>query len=447
MFKNIKSIKAMLSFLFCKPSIFLVMLLCFITKTVFAGALEDYVSQPDPHYNWKLTERKKDSWGTLARLELVSQHWRNQFWSHHLIVARPREVRNPKIALLLIAGDGEGEKYIERLKMLAQRAGAVTAAITQIPNQPLYNGLKEDALIAFTFAQFLKTGDDTWPLLFPMVKSAVRGMDTIQAYAQRAFQQRIEGFVVAGASKRGWTTWLVGALDPRVKGLVPMVIDMLNMKQQLLWAEKVYGKQSEKINDYTELGLHQNQDNPAMVKLRSWVDPYAYRLRYTMPKLLLLGTNDPYWVVDSLRHYWNDLPEPKLIFQTPNAGHDLDGGKEAMQTLAAFFQMIADGQRLPKVKWKLQEGTTGEAGVKVMGDQPVRKIRLWLATSVDRDFRNDHWSSRNLKILPDSHQAAAKVNIPKQGYRAYLFEIEMATSAGYVYKLSTEARVIPDDIK
>jgi PhoPQ-activated pathogenicity-related protein len=447
--ENIKNVKVISFFLLCRTCMaaFLAMLLFLLTKAAFAGALEDYVRRADPHYNWKLTEQQKDSWGTLTYLELVSQHWRNQFWSHHLIVARPSEVRNPKIAFLLIAGDGKGKKYIRQLKMLAQRAGAVTAALTQVPNQPLYNGLKEDALIAFSFAQFLKTSDETWPLLFPMVKSVVRGMDTIQAFVQQEFQQQIGGFVVTGASKRGWAAWLVGALDPRVKGLAPMVIDMLNMKQQLLWAEKVYGRQSEKINDYTKLNLHQNQEHPAMAKLRHWVDPYEYRLHYTMPKLLLLGTNDPYWVVDSLRHYWKDLPGPKLIFQTPNAGHDLDGGKEAMQTLAAFFQMIADGQRLPTIEWKLPKDATEESSVKVVSDQAVRGIRLWMATSVDRDFRDNHWSSRNLKILSGSNHATAKVNIPKQGYRAYLFEVEMTTLAGYVYKLSTEARVIPDGIK
>ena len=32
-----------------------------------------------------------------------------------------------------------------------------------------------------------------------------------------------------GASKRGWTTWLVGAVDPvRVKGIVPIVLDAIN---------------------------------------------------------------------------------------------------------------------------------------------------------------------------------------------------------------------------
>lgn len=426
---------------------FLLLLLFLAPHTTLAGALEDYVNQPDPHYAWRLINQKEEQWGTLARLELVSQRWHNHTWRHHMIVVQPRENRNPGIALLLVAGDGSGKAYIKQLKMLAERAGAVTAVIMQVPNQPLYNGLTEDALIAFTLAKFLKTGDATWPLLFPMVKSTVRAMDAVQAFSQKALQQKIKGFVVTGASKRGWTTWLTAAVDPRVKAIAPMVFDMLNMKQQLAWAKRVYGGQSKKINDYTERNLHQNQDSPAKAKLRGWIDPYTYRLRYTMPKLLLLGTNDPYWVVDSLRYYWDELPPPKLLFQTPNAGHDLNGGEAALQTLAAFFQMIADDQELPKMKWEFQRNSAAEISAKVKVDQPVKAIRLWTATSADRDFRDAHWSSRSLQVFPGSHRATAEVGIPAQGYRACLVEAEMIAPTGQHYKLSTEARVLPEGIR
>ena len=412
-----------------------------------AGALEDYVNQSDAHYNWKRTEQKVEGWGTITRLEVVSQHWRDQFWSHHMVVVRPNEVRNPGIGFLFITGDGDGEKTVEMLKTLAQRAGAVASVITKIPNQPLYDGRKEDALIAYTFDQYLKTGDETWPLLLPMVKGAVRGMDTVQAFAQKEFNQNIEKFVVSGASKRGWTTWLTGAVDARVKAIAPMVIDMLNMKAQMQWTKKVYGRQSEQINDYTNMRFDERQDEPGMVKLRSVVDPYEYRSRYTMPKLLLLGTNDAYWTVDSLRNYWNDLPGPKLIYQTPNAGHDLGGGKEAIQTLAAFYEMIADGRELPKMEWKIGDGANGEATVEVSVNQKAAAVRLWTAKSTDRDFRDDQWSSRELAIKPGSSRAVAGIERPKQGYRAYLAEVELTAPDGHTYKLSTEARVTPDNIQ
>src|SRR6185295_7859277 len=292
------------------------------------GPLERYVKGPDSSYSWKVVEKKQTDGLTTVHLEMQSQTWREHPWTHHMRIVRPAVLRNPDIAFLFITGDGDGGGNLSMLKILAERAGAVAAVVTRVPNQPLYDGRKEDALIAYTFDQYLKTGDETWPLLFPMAKSAVRAMDTVQAYAEKEHGQKIERFVVAGASKRGWTTWLSAAVDGRVKAIAPMVIDMLNMGVQLKWTAKVYGKQSEKIHDYTELGFDKRADDPVMTKLRGWVDPYTYRNRYTMPKLLLLGTNDPYWTVDSIRNYWDDLPGPKLIFQTPNAGHDLGGGKE-----------------------------------------------------------------------------------------------------------------------
>jgi len=412
-----------------------------------AGALENYVSQPDTSYNWKRTEQTKIDRATVTHLELVSQTWRGQFWSHHLQVVRPTQMRNPGIAFIFITGDGDGARDIEMLNLLAQRAGTVTAVLTKVPNQPLYDGRKEDSLIAYTFDQYLKTGDEKWPLLFPMVKSAVRGMDAVQALAEKEFNQKIEKFVVAGASKRGWTTWLTGAVDPRVKAIAPMVIDMLNMKAQLQWAEKCYGKQSEQISDYTDLDLHRRMDDPPMQKLRSWVDPYSYRDRYMMPKLLLLGTNDPYWVVDSLRHYWNDLPEPKLVFQTPNAGHNLGGAKEAIQTLAAWFQMIADGQELPRLEWKLRDGASGPAGLSVKANQAAKKVRLWTAHSDDRDFRDEKWTSQDLEMKPGSTQAAAEVAVPEKGFTAFMAEVELTSPTGDAYKLSTQVQVTPDNVK
>jgi PhoPQ-activated pathogenicity-related protein len=321
----------------------------------------------------------------------------------------------------------------------------VAAVVSKVPNQPLYEGRKEDALIAYTFDRYLKTGDKTWPLLFPMVKSAVRAMDAVQEFAQHEHQQKIEKWVVGGASKRGWTTWLTGAVDPRVQAIAPMVIDTLNMKVQTDWAAKMYGKQSEKIHDYTDLGLIDKMDSPGMAELRGWVDPYSYRERYTMPKLILIGSNDPYWTVDSLRHYWTDLPGPKLVYQTPNAGHDLGGGKEALQTLAAFFQMIADGHELPQMDWKIEYRDRANLSLKV--NEQAKAVRLWTTESPDRDFRNDRWTSRELDIKPGSSRALAEIESPPAGYRAFFGEVVLISPTGHEYKLSTEARVTPDGLR
>jgi PhoPQ-activated pathogenicity-related protein len=426
-------------------AIFVVGVLTTSPTWLAAGALEDYVSKPDTNFSWTVVTNREVAGVKATQLKVTSQQWRETNWTHHVQVIRPETIRHPEIGFLFITGDGDGRSSIDLLKVIAERAGAVAAVVTKVPNQPLYGGKKEDALIAYTLDQYLKTGDETWPLLFPMVKSAVRAMDAVQEFVEKETKGKIQKWVVAGASKRGWTTWLTGAVDPRVKAIAPMVIDMLNMKAQTDWAEKVYGKQSEQIHDYTDTGLIGRLDDPQMKKLRSWIDPYAYRQRYKMPKLLLLGTNDRYWTVDSLRHYWNDLPEPKLVYQTPNAGHNLDGGKEATQTLAAFFEIIADGKELPKITWSFH--SSEKPTIEVTVSQPVKSARLWTADSTDRDLRDDKWTSQEIKPKEGNRAATVSVTTPASGYRAYLAEVVLTSPSGHDYKLSTEARVTPDNIK
>lgn len=421
-------------------------ILCAALFQAAAGPLEDYVGAPDPSYAWKRCEMKQVDKFSVAHLELVSQTWHSQFWSHHLLVIRPAQVTHPDIALLFVTGGSYGppdDKEAQRLGAVAAASGALVAVINHVPNQPLYDGRHEDSLIAYTFERYLESGDATWPLLFPMVKSAVRGMDTVQQFAAKEWSQEVKRFVVTGASKRGWTTWLTGAVDPRTVAIAPMVIDTLNMKRQLEWAGKMYGRQSEEINDYTALHLDTRDDEP-MRKLRSYVDPYAYRARYTMPKLLLLGTNDPYWVVDSLRHYWDDLPGPKLVFQTPNAGHDLAGGDAAVKTLASWFSLVADGRPVPEVTWTLRDGAAGAPGLEIRANAPVRAARLWTAQSTDRDFRDDKWSSQELTLAADGKSARADVAAPASGFLAFMGEVEFAGPGGLPFRLSTRVQVVPD---
>lgn len=414
-----------------------------VCSWVRADALEDYVRRADASYAWKVVSQTNQGGFQAYHLQLTSQTWRTNVWRHDLRVVVPPTLRNPQSAFLLISGDGSGSSSLALVKLLAERAGAVAAVVTRVPNQPLF-GRKEDALIAYTFDHYLQSGDPSWPLLFPMAKSAVRAMDALQEFAQKERQVKIEKFVLAGASKRGWTTWLTAAVDPRVQAIAPMVIDMLNMKAQTDWARKVYGRQSDQIHDYTDLNLIEKMGTPPMAKLTEWVDPYSYRARYTLPKLLLLGSNDPYWTVDSLRHYWNDLPEPKLIFQTPNAGHDLAGGREASQTLAAFFALIADGKPLPRLDWQFAPQGEREVRTLIRTSGPAKAFRLWTAQSPIRDFRKAQWTSESLGAAGQTNQASAVVMAPTTGYRAYLLEATLTAPDGHDYRLSTEARVVPD---
>ena len=60
------------------------------------------------------------------------------------------------------------------------------------------------------------------------------------------------------------------------------------------------------IHDFTDRCSATLFDSPAGRRLWQMVDPYAYRDALTLPKLILLGNNDPYWTVDALNLYWRD---------------------------------------------------------------------------------------------------------------------------------------------
>ena len=165
-----------------------------------ANGLESYVARADTNHSWRVVDSKHADGFAVTHVEMTSQKWREHLWTHHMQIVRPDKVRNPQFAFLYVSGSGEGRSSIPMLKIIADRAGAVAAVVTRVPNQPLYDGRREDALIAYTFDQYLKTGDDSWPLIFPMVRSAMRAMDTVQAFAEKEHQQKVEGFVVAGAS-------------------------------------------------------------------------------------------------------------------------------------------------------------------------------------------------------------------------------------------------------
>ncbi|MGZ8160690.1 MAG: PhoPQ-activated protein PqaA family protein, partial [Methylobacter sp.] len=144
------------------------------------------------------------------------------------------------------------------------------------------------------------------------------------------------------------------------------------------------------------------------------------------------------------RHYWDDLPEPKLIYQTPNAGHDLNGGGQALQTLAAFFELIADQKPLPIIAWKFNNVANTHIKAQLYSNEQAGAIRLWSAHSNDRDLRNNQWTAQTLNITRGSSHAKASIPLPKSGYQAYLMEVELKTDTGHPFKLSTQAQVLPD---
>jgi PhoPQ-activated pathogenicity-related protein len=406
------------------------------TRPARAG-LDEYVKKPDPAFAWTQVSEGSTPAGKYTELKLTSQVWKGITWTHALIVYEPTEVIHADAVLLFVAGGDVGRKPgLDDHKSafsVARACGARVAWLYQVPNQPLLGDKKEDELIAETFVRYLETGDEEWPLLFPMTKSAVRAMDAVQAWA-REQNKPATRFVVTGGSKRGWTTWLTGAVDDRVIAIAPMVIVTLNMGQQGPNQLKVWGQYSEQIHDYVERGLMERAQTPSGTKLWKMVDPYTYRDRLTKPKLLINGSNDRYWTLDALDFYWDGLKGPKYLMELPNAGHGLDQNRDwAINGLGAFFRHTLTGRPMPRVSWAFDTGERGEATLTIRAEPAPRSARLWTAKSASRDFRDSSWESRPLKA---ESTIAERIPTPSDGHVALFGELEYEVD-GLLYHLTT----------
>ncbi|MCC7086412.1 MAG: PhoPQ-activated pathogenicity protein [Pirellulales bacterium] len=425
------------------------------TEFKASSALAEYVAKPDASYQWVKRQEGALGKGKYVELILTSQTWHNTVWNHQLYIYLPEKVGDHSQGLLLIEGGSwndslaappKGDEKLPTAAVLIATVGDHTqspvAVLRQVPQQPIFGGLKEDGAISYTFQKFLETGDQDWPLLLPMVKSAVRGMDAVQEFARDTWKLEIKHFLVSGASKRGWTTWLTAAVDPRVNALAPMVIDMLNMPRQIPLQLLSFGGYSERIHEYTDKGLQKYLLTPEGGALRKIVDPYSYRTQLKQPKLVILGTNDPYWPVDALNMYWDGLVGEKHILYVPNGQHGLQDYPRMIGSIAALHQCVANGHKLPKLDWNYEDTNDG-VRLTVSCDVEPKSVAVWTTDASSRDFRQSRWVE-NPAISNGNDGKAFAVELPKPqtGFSAVFAEAHF-NGLSIPYSFSTTIRVLP----
>lgn len=355
-----------------------------------------YVNTPDAAYKWEQGPVQQLDFGTVTDLVETTQVWHGITWRHLVRVITPKEVAYPGWMLLFITG-GEGEPSPAKQQeddgiglAFARAMRAPVAILYTVPNQPLFGNLVEDAIISLTYENYIKDGDITWPLLFPMAKSAVRTMDTIQAWAKRAGRP-INNFIVTGASKRGWTTWMTACTgDKRVKAIAPMVIDTVNFPAQFELSLVEWGKYSEQVVDYSEKGIL-NTNSQRSKDVWASVDPYTFRRQLTLPKLMILGANDPYWPTGALNMYWDGLVGPKYVIYAPNSGHGLDDRQRVFNTIGAYFRTIAGGGTMPQMSWT-RKIDNGQLTLTITAPAATG-ARAWVVKAANTDFRPQKWES------------------------------------------------------
>lgn len=423
-------------------------------------ALDRYIAQPDPSYKYEVINKTVGNGYTTFVVDMTSQTWRStsevdrNVWRHWMLIVKPNDVKYTKSFLYITGGNNNSAAPKDADPQLIQIAISTKSVITElrmVPNQPLtFSDDKkprtEDEFIAYTWDKYLRTGDDSWPARLPMTKSAVRAMDTVQHLlkSEAGGNLSIDGFVVAGGSKRGWTTWATAVVDKRVVAIVPIVIDLLNVEASFRHHFAAYGYYAPAVGDYEEMKIMQWQGTPQYRNLMKIEEPYEYRTRLTMPKFIMNATGDQFFLPDSWQFYWNDLSGVKHLRYVPNAEHSMRGS-DVWLTVLACYNSILTGAPLPDYSWSVEKDGT----IKVKTTTKATAVKLWQATNPGaRDFRVTSiglkWASTNLEDKGNG-EYVAKLSPPKKGYTAYMVEMTFPSPLGLApYKFTTGVKVVPD---
>jgi PhoPQ-activated pathogenicity-related protein len=425
-------------------------------------SLDRYVAQADPSYKYELVKTLPGKGYTAYVLDMTSQTWRSAnevdrtVWKHWVTIIRPDTTAYSKSLLYITGGNNNSPAPDAADRQLAQIAVDTKSVVTElrmVPNQPLVfsddkKPRSEDAMIAYTWDKFLHTRDELWPARLPMTKAAVRAMDTVTTFlaGDAGGKLKVDAFVVAGGSKRGWTTWTTAAVDKRVVAVIPLVIDLLNIVPSFQHHFAAYGYYAPAIYDYESMGIMKWVGTPQYKALMKIEEPYEYRQRLTVPKFMINAADDPFFLPDSWQFYFHDLPGVKYLRYIPNAEHSL-GGSDAFASVQACYNSVLTGATPPQFGWSIEKDGTIQVKTK---DQPA-EVKLWQITNPSsRDFRlttiGAKWTSAPLAAGVQGVYSA-KVAAPKRGWTAYMIELTFTGAGGSgPFKFTTGVKVAPDTL-
>jgi PhoPQ-activated pathogenicity-related protein len=431
--------------------------------------IDKYVYTPDKSFSYTIVKTEQFGEVSVTMFNVTSQTWLNDklvnhpVWTHYLTIAVPQDVQAKDQALLFIEG-GSNTKVPQMNNplqlLMSQNTHSITAWLYGVPNEPLtfYNDTvdkrTEDAIIAYTWDKFFQTKDPYWLARFPMVKASVRALDIVQEFVKKQLDLDIKTFTVAGASKRGWTAWLVAAVDKRVSTVVPMVIDVLNIQPVFKHIYDSICGWPESMQDYVKQGITNYVNKPEFLELGDQVDPLSYIERLVdVEKMMVNAGNDQFFWPDDSTYSFPKIPgTKKRLRYVPNAEHSL-AGTDVPFTTASYYYARLYNVALPDYTFSQEFTATGASlSVTVTNGKVPSQVNLWQITNEKaRDFRIDTigrtWSSSALNPVSSNTWNATIVN-PTSGYRAFFIELVFANYFEGVtlpaLKFTTSAYITPN---
>ena len=453
-----KSFKYILAIGIIKKAVLFIFLFSNFSFSQEVDRLISYTKNKDD-FKYNIIDTLRYEGATLFRIMMQSGKWltKNEvdepFWKHWVDIVVP-DTLDTNTALLFIGGGTKNENqiYLDSTSIKkAIQTHSVISHVSNIPYQPISfkksDSIEryEDDLIAYGWNHFLEKGgipeNAEWLARFPMTRASVRAMDVVEEVT-KSENFPVKSFFVSGASKRGWTTWTTAAVDKRVIGIAPLVIDLLNIIPSFDHHYRVYGDWSPAVQEYVNFNIMDWMGKPAFKKLLNHVEPFEFKELLTLPKLIVNGTIDEFFVTDSWKFYWDALPGRKYLQYVPNGNHGLTGSYQN-QNIFSFYDRLIHDQPIPKMEWNIKKN---KFNLDIDNKIP-HEINLWKINNPKaRDFRI--WEvGRNWKktSIPKNSTGRYEITAPDNlGFTASLVEVIFYPNSDNPLVLTTGTVVLPD---
>lgn len=393
---------------------------CLQEQKTYQSVLRSFIKNNEFNKSYHLHSIKNSNGIKIITFILESQKWpikpdnniETTIWKHKIHLYVPSEILH-KTALLYVSGGinyskERKEEFLsskEKLdfEKLAEDNKAVVAVIEDVPNQYLFidgEPKKEDDILAFTYKKIIEDPDQYAELAghLPMAKSIIAGMNfTIEILQERNIT--IENFVLVGASKRGWAVWLASLEDSRVSAIVPIVIDILNVQNNIEHICRSYIKGCplalDSYKQYSVLELLMTNASKPLLEIE---DPYSYlklpeyQAQASIPKYIINAAGDDFFAPDSAKFYFPELTGEKYLRYLPKAMHYFSGSAITdylnnaaiiNKAIDNYFYFHLNNIELPQISWSFTDNK-----VTVNSSIIPKEVHLWTAhNDNERDFR------------------------------------------------------------
>jgi len=455
--------------------------------------LTQYVAAPDFTTKWTYDSEFRGEGYTVYVLNFTSQTYTPPggatpgLYRHWLSICVPDNLDRSRASTAHI-NLGQGQDMIQPapttwnidkfgyVDQLCQSTQIITAYLGNVPVQPyVFNtdpALKariEDDILSYGWARYLNDTqkDPLWITKLAMVKSVVKAMDTVQLFSLSLGINRvpiIRDFVISGASKRAWTAWLVSAVDRRVAAIIPVVMPVQNMVPNFSSIFRCYGNWGFALQDYVNNGITKQINQPQFKYITDIEDPINYNRFIDMPKLVITGTKDEFFVPDQPKFFFKQLIGEKHLVAMPNGNHRTITSRSTLpqpffymsNSSSAFINQFTSRSQRPTYSYKLTYSNTTASVEFNVGYGTPSMVRLWQGTPPKTDMRDfrltdgviiQQYNWFSTVLTPVSRGVyRASVTKPAAGWTGFYIDAVYNTGkrGADTFSITTEVNIVPD---